>query len=95
MLEAKSAITLALACCLLPALSPAAFQPPTANIRLELSLCHCVAHNTNIIDFKVQLGTQKGTTLTFRQGSLRNLAQSLESICDGARELYCKRRHMA
>ena len=95
MLEAKSAITLALACGLLPAHCPAAPKHLTANIRLELSLRRLVADDSNSIEFIVRLGTKNGTTLTFSQGSLRNVAQSFASICDEARELYRKRRHMA
>jgi hypothetical protein len=95
MLEAKSAITLALACCLLPALSSAAPKHSTANIRLELSLRRLAADDTDSIEFIARLGTKNGKTFTFSQGSLRNVAQSFESICDEAREFYRKRRHMA
>lgn len=95
MLGTKSAITLALACCLLPTLSPAAPHPPPANIHLELSLRRFAAHNTNRIEFTFRLGTHEGTTLPFSSGSLRNLDQLFESLRDAVRELYCKQRHMA
>lgn len=95
MLVTKSVITLALACCLLPAISPAAPHPLSANIQLELSLRRFAAHNTNRIEFTFRLRTHEGTTLPFRSGSLRNLDQRFESIRDAARELYCKQRHMA
>jgi len=95
MLGTKSAITLALACCLLPALSPATSHAPTANIHVELSLRRFAANNTNRIEFIFRLGTQKGTTLPFSSGSLRNLVQPFVSLRDAARELYCKQRHMA
>jgi hypothetical protein len=95
MLEAKSAITLALACCLFPALGGATFQAPPANIRLELRLRHGAAHNKNSIEFIFRLGPCKSTTLALAEGRLRNLALPFESICSAVQEIYCKQRHMA
>ncbi len=95
MLEAKSAITLALACCLLTPLGPATSQPPRANIRLELRLRHFAGHNTNSIEFNFRLGPWTSTTLPFGEGSLRILALPSGSIRSAVLEIYCKRRHMA
>jgi hypothetical protein len=95
MLEAKSAITLALACCLSPAVSPATSQSSPINIRLEVSLRRFTAHNTCNIEFIFRLGLRETTSASLTRDSLQNLPQSFESLRDAAREIYRKQRHMA
>ena len=95
MLEAKSAITLALACCLFPALNPATSQPPSANIHLEISLRHSADHNTTGIEFTFRLRTHETTSVSFANSSLRHFAQSFKSLRVVAQKIYCKQRHMA